>query len=204
MLSSRLIFPLAPDDVLDDDSGAPVDQPFSLPAFDELYEGYVDFTWRSVRRLGVDEAAVDDVVQQVFLVVHRRLPEFCGAASIRTWIFGILLRVVREHRRLRRRKSPHQRSPATDPETLADSAHGPDESTARAEAARLVQAWLDELDDDKREVFVLAELEGMTAKEIADATGSNASTVYSRLRAARLDFEKAAERCRRRDAWRMR
>ena len=204
MLSSRLIFPLAPDDVLDDDSGAPVDQPFSLPAFDELYEGYVDFTWRSVRRLGVDEAAVDDVVQQVFLVVHRRLPEFCGAASIRTWIFGILLRVVREHRRLRRRKSPHQLSPATDPETLADSAHGPDESTARAEAARLVQAWLDELDDDKREVFVLAELEGMTAKEIADATGSNASTVYSRLRAARLDFEKAAERCRRRDAWRMR
>src|SRR5437868_5403915 len=120
MLSSRLIFPLAPDDALDDDSGTPVDQPFSLPAFDDLYEGYVDFTWRSVRRLGVDEAAVDDV------------------------------------------------------------------------------------DDDKREVFVLAELEGMTAKEIADAIGSNASTVYSRLRAARLDFEKAADRYRRRDAWRMR
>jgi RNA polymerase sigma-70 factor (ECF subfamily) len=87
---------------------------------------------------------------------------------------------------------------------LADDRASPDETTARAEAARLVQRWLDELDDDKREVFVLAELEQMTAKEIAEAIGSNASTVYSRLRAARLDFEKAAERCRLRDGWRMR
>jgi RNA polymerase sigma-70 factor (ECF subfamily) len=200
MLSPRPVLPLAPDV----EAGASLGEPFAAPNFDELYEGYVDFIWRSVRRLGVAEAATDDVVQQVFLVVHRRLPEFCGAASVRTWIFGIVLRVVREHRRLQRRKSPHHLWPSTDPETLADSAGGPDESTARAEAARLVQAWLDELDDDKREVFVLAELEGMTAKEIADATGANPSTVYSRLRAARLDFEKAAERCRRRDAWRMR
>src|SRR6185295_628085 len=141
------------------------------PDFDELYEGYVDFIWRSVRRLGVSEGAADDVVQQVFLVVHRRLPEFSHAASVRTWIFGILLRVVREHRRTLRRKSPHILWPRTDPETLADDREsGPDETTARAEAARLVQRWLDELDDDKREVFVLAELAQMTAREIAEAT----------------------------------
>ena len=194
----RLVAPSAePETPLE--SPAPV-----TPDFDELYEGYVDFIWRSVRRLGVSEAAADDVVQQVFLVVHRRLPEFSHAASVRTWIFGILLRVVREHRRLQRRKSPHHLWPRTDPETLADDRASPDETTARAEAARLVQRWLDELDDDKREVFVLAELEQMTAKEIAEAIGSNASTVYSRLRAARLDFEKAAERCRLRDGWRMR
>jgi len=174
------------------------------PTFDELYELYVDFIWRSVRRLGVGEAAADDVVQQVFLVVHRRLPEFSHAASVRTWIFGILLRVVREHRRLQRRKSPHHLWPSTDPETLADDRASPDESTARAEAARLVQRWLDELDDEKRELFVLAELEQMTAREIAEAIGSNASTVYSRLRAARMEFEKAAERCRVRDGWRLR
>ena len=183
---------------------APLERP-PLPDFDELYEGYVDFIWRSVRRLGVSEAAVDDVVQQVFLVVHRRLPEFAHAASVRTWIFGILIRVVREHRRLQRRKSPHHLWPRTDPETLADErSNGPDESTAMAEAARLVQRWLDDLDDDKREVFVLAELEQMTAKQIADAMGTNTSTVYSRLRAARLDFERAAERYRLRDAWRFR
>ena len=175
------------------------------PTFDELYEAYVDFVWRSVRRLGVIEGSVDDVVQQVFLVVHRRLPEFTPGGSVRTWIFGIVVRVVRDHRRSLRRKSPHTFAPQTDPEMLADERQaGADESTALAEAARLVQEWLDELDEDKREVFVLAELEQMTAQEIAEATGTNASTVYSRLRAARAEFEKAAERYRRRDEWRLR
>ncbi len=169
--------------------------------FDDLYEQQVDFIWRNVRRLGVDEAAVEDVVQQVLLVVHRRLPEFCHASSVRTWIFGIVLRVASEYRRSVRRIHPF---PWTDPDTLADdSQRGPDESTARAEAARLVQQWLKELDEDKREVFILAELEQMTAREIAEATGSNTSTVYSRLRTARLDFEKAARRSRHRDGWRL-
>jgi RNA polymerase sigma-70 factor (ECF subfamily) len=179
--------------------------PVARPSFDELYEAYVDFVWRSARRLGVADSAVDDVVQQVFLVVHRRLPEFTPGGSVRTWIFGIVVRVVRDHRRSLRRKSPHAFGPPADPEMLVDQrAAGADESTALAEAARLVQTWLDELDEDKREVFVLAELEQMTAQEIADATGTNASTVYSRLRAARIEFEKAAERHRRRDEWRLR
>ncbi len=201
MLTFRKALPSPPGD----EPVSGVEPSLPIPDFDELYEGYVDFIWRSVRRLGVGEAAADDVVQQVFLVVHRRLPGFCHAASVGTWIFGILLRVVREHRRLQRRKSPHHLWPGTDPETLADErSNGPDESTARAEAARLVQTWLDELDDEKREVFVLAELEQMTAKEIAEAIGSNASTVYSRLRAARADFERAAQRCQLRDGWRLR
>jgi RNA polymerase sigma-70 factor (ECF subfamily) len=184
---------------------ASAERPPETPTFDEVYQNYIDFIWRSVRRLGVDEGAVDDVVQQVFMVVHRRLPEFSHASSVRTWVFGIMLRVVREHRRSLRRKSLHGTGPQTDPETLADDRErGPDESTARAEAVRLLQRWLDQLDDEKREVFVLAELEQMTAKEIADITGTNKSTIYSRLRTARLDFEKAAERCRHQDAWRLR
>src|SRR5258705_9464280 len=86
----------------------------SHPSFDDVYQRYVDFVWRSVRRAGVEEGAVDDVVQQVFLVVHRRLPEFSHASSVRTWIFGIMLRVLREHRRSLRRKSPHGAFPQTD------------------------------------------------------------------------------------------
>jgi RNA polymerase sigma-70 factor (ECF subfamily) len=94
--------------------------------------------------------------------------------------------------------------PYTDPETLADSrTGGPHEALAKVEAARLVQRLLEELDHDKREVFVLAELEQLTAIEIADALGLNASTVSSRLRAARREFERAAERYRRRDTWRL-
>jgi RNA polymerase sigma-70 factor (ECF subfamily) len=179
-------------------------------SFKDFYHAHVEFVWRGARRLGVDDAAVDDVVQHVFLVAYRRFPEFRlddfpgGRGSVKAWIFAILVRVVREYRRSTRRKSPHVNLPHTDPETLADSRHlGPHEALAKAEAVRLVQQLLEELDDDKREVFVLAELEQLTAVEIADALGVNASTVSSRLRAARRDFERAAERHRRRDTWRL-
>jgi RNA polymerase sigma-70 factor (ECF subfamily) len=165
------------------------------PTFDELYERHVEFLWRNARRLGVGDDAVDDVLQQVFLVVHRRLPELSLTGSEKAWLFGVLLRVVRDHKRLLRRKSPHRFLALTDPETLADDrALDPDESLARAEAAALVHKWLDALDDDKREVFILAELEQLTAREIGEATNTNPSTVSSRLRAARLAFEAAAAR----------
>ena len=165
------------------------------PTFDELYDRHVEFLWRNARRLGVGDDAVDDVLQQVFLVVHRRLPELSLTGSEKAWLFGVLLRVVRDHKRLLRRKSPHRFFALTDPETLADDrARQPDEAFARAEAAALVQTWLDALDDDKREVFILAELEQLSAREIGEATGTNPSTVSSRLRAARLAFEAAAVR----------
>jgi RNA polymerase sigma-70 factor (ECF subfamily) len=163
--------------------------------FDELYERHVDFLWRNARRLGVGDDAVDDVLQQVFLVVHRRLPELAIAGSEKAWLFGVLVRVVRDHKRSLRRKSPHRFFALTDPETLADDrGRQPDESLARAEAAALVQSWLDAMDDDKREVFILAELEQLSAREIGEATSTNPSTVYSRLRAARQAFEAAAAR----------
>jgi RNA polymerase sigma-70 factor (ECF subfamily) len=175
--------------------------------FDEVYDAHFAFVWRSVRRLGVLEGAVDDVAQEIFLVVHRRLPEFEGRSAVKTWLFGIVLRVVREHRRHLRRKSPHslRPEPPADPETLSDSPERcPHESAAKTEAVRALHGILDELDDDKREVFILAELEQMTVPEIADALAVNLNTVYSRLRAARQEFEQAVARHRARDGWRYR
>jgi RNA polymerase sigma-70 factor, ECF subfamily len=176
-------------------------------AFEEVYEEHFDFVWRSARRLGVHEGAVDDVVQETFLVVHRRLAEFEGRSTVKTWLFGILLRVARDHRRHTRRKAPHSIRPEgpTDPETLSAGAEqGPHERAAKTEAVKTLHAILDELDDDKREVFVLAELEQMTAPEMADALGVNLNTIYSRLRAARHEFEQAVARHRARDQWRNR
>jgi RNA polymerase sigma-70 factor (ECF subfamily) len=167
----------------------------ATPTLEQLYEAHVEFLWRNARRLGVGDDAVDDVLQQVFLVVHRRLPELSLTGSEKAWLFGVLLRVVRDHKRLLRRKSPHRFFALTDPETLVDDRGlRPDESLARAEAGALVQRWLDALDDDKREVFILAELEQLSAREIGEATNTNPSTVSSRLRAARQAFEAAAER----------
>lgn len=178
--------------------------PHAVPSFEGLYDQQLDFVWRSARRLGVDDASVDDVVQQVFLVVHRRLAEYEGRSSIKTWLFAILLFAVREHKRTLRRKSPHRDGVATDPDTLIDTRadNNPEVALERAEASRMIDDLLEALEGDKRVVFVMAELEQMTALEISEATGLEPKAVYSRLRAARTDFERAASQLRRRDALR--
>jgi RNA polymerase sigma-70 factor, ECF subfamily len=157
------------------------------PAFEEVYEQVFDFVWRSLRRLGVPEASIDDAVQDVFVVVHRRLAGFEGRSSLKTWVFGIAMRVARDHRRLARRKGGHAQ---LDPR-IVDGAPDPVEALARCEAVRELDRILGALDEDKRAVFVLAEIEEMSAPEIAEALGVNLNTVYSRLRAARRGVEAA-------------
>src|SRR5882724_509457 len=71
----------------------------AVPGFSAIYDAYFDFVWRSLRRLGVPEATLDDAAQDVFVVVHRRLPEFEARSTVKTWLFGIVLRVVATHRR---------------------------------------------------------------------------------------------------------
>ena len=166
--------------------------------FEAIWERHFDFVWRSARRLGVRDASLDDVVQDVFLVVHRRLAEFEGRSTVRTWLFGIVLRVVRDHRRTARRK-PTEALPEIMPDAQNE---GPAESAARREAARVLHAVLDDLDEDKRVAFILSELEQMTAPEISETLGVNLNTVYSRVRAARREFEQAVARHRAKDGWR--
>jgi RNA polymerase sigma-70 factor, ECF subfamily len=164
------------------------------PDFAAVYETYFDFVWRSLRRLGVPESGLDDAAQDVFLVVHRRLAEFEARSTLKTWLFGIVLRVVSTHRRTaaRRPTVPLGDEPAAAP------TRAPEELTDASRAAALVRELLETLDEDRRAVFVLTELEEMTAPEISAALGVNLNTVYSRLRAARRDFDAALARHRRR------
>lgn len=171
-----------------------------VPSFDEVYEAHFAALWRSARALGVPESACDDVLQDVFIVVHRKLGEFEGRSSLRTWLVRILVNVVSEQRRRFRRKEAH----AELPEDVRDSrAPGPLETLARAEAVRVLAKILDALDDEQRTVFVLAELEQLPAPEIAAALGVPLNTVYSRLRLARAEYERQVARVRARDEWRM-
>jgi RNA polymerase sigma-70 factor (ECF subfamily) len=172
--------------------------------FEAVYDEHAPFVWRTLRRLGVADAALDDVFQEIFLVVHRRLAEFEGRSSLRTWLFGVALHVVRRHRRTTHRKARHLESDA-ELDAVPDSARtGPLEQAAKTEAVRVLRALLDELDDEKREVFVMIELEQMPAAEIAEVLGINVNTVHSRLRAARQAFEQALARHHARDRWRLR
>lgn len=169
-------------------------------SFEQVYDAYFPYIWRSVQRLGTPAAHVDDVVQEVFIVVHRKLGTFEGRSSVKTWLYGIALRVARAHRlRVRARME----SQGTDAEALhAPPATRPDDRAENAEAAKVVNRLLDGLDDDQREVFVLAELEQLTAPEIAETLDVKLNTIYSRLRLAREAFAEAAARHRARDGWR--
>ena len=166
------------------------------PSFQEVYEQTFPFVWRTVRRLGVDESAQDDVTQEVFVAVYRRLADFEGRCSVKTWVFNILMGLVRNYRRSQRRKGMAQALSATvvDPAVLPDAGADPSEVASRAQAGRILHDLLDQLTEDKAIVFVMAELEGMTVPEIAELMNANVNTIYSRLRVARREFSVALSR----------
>jgi RNA polymerase sigma-70 factor (ECF subfamily) len=168
------------------------------PQFQQVYDEHFAFCWRMARRLGVPDASVDDVVQDVFLVIHRRLGEYDGRASMRTWLFGILAHVIRDFRRRYRRKDARHVPPAPDSsaDVAATSSSTPAVLAERSERVALLKRLLDELDDGKREILVLAYLEQMTVPEIAELLGVNLNTTYSRLRAARQAFDQLHARAR--------
>jgi len=167
-----------------------------IPDFDTIYEAHVDFAWQIVRRMGVSAADADDVVQEAFVIVHRRLAAFEGRAAIKTWVFKILVHLVRHYwRRQQRRPGDRAGEDAAEMHTLV-AEHDPTVALEKLEALRILDRLLAELDVDKREVFVLAEIEQMTVAEIAEIIEVNANTVASRLRAARQEFQKAALRFR--------
>lgn len=164
------------------------------PTFAEMYATHAAFVWRSVRRLGVRPGDVEDVCQEVFLVAHKKLSQFEGG-SVRAWLFAIALRNAADYR-----KRAHVRREATGdsvPEiAIAETASG---ELDRARARVLLDEILERLDEPKRAVFVLFELEQMPMTEIAAAVECPLQTAYSRLHAARDEVKSAIERLRARD-----
>ena len=175
-------------------------EPLSKPdvqSFAQVYDELFPFVWRTLRRLGVDTASQDDACQEVFVVVHRRLSEFRGDSSLKTWVFGITSHVVRGYRRTLRRKDPTSRSTeaVVDPEGLSAPAAGnPHEMVVRSQMARVAEELLNSLDEEKRVMLILADLEGIPVTEIAVLHDLNLNTAYARLRAARKEFSEVVHR----------
>jgi len=166
-----------------------------------LYEEHAVFVWRSLRLLGVPPGGLDDAVQEVFLVVHRRLGDFEGRSSVRTWLYAIARRVARNARRGGERRTGVPESIGAD--LVGEQTGDPRTVAERAEAGRVLLDLLAQLGTEHREVFLLVEIEEMTVPEAAEALGLNINTCYSRLRAARARFERAlAARLRREEGGR--
>lgn len=154
-----------------------------------VHEAQADFVFRSLQRLGVRPADLEDVFQEVFLVVHKRLHTYDGSSALTTWLFGVCLRVAAAHRR---RAWFRREVPTEDAVDLreAPASERPDEALAARQAKAIVRRVLDRMDIDKRAVFVMFELDEVPSEEIATILGVPVGTVWSRLHTARKQFEK--------------
>jgi RNA polymerase sigma-70 factor (ECF subfamily) len=161
---------------------SPGDPP--LPTTAEVFHAHASFVWRVLRRLGVSDADVEDACQEVFVVAHRRLDDFEGRASVQTWLYGICVRVGAAHRRRARVRE----QPASTHHEQAAEAPQEDEVALR-EARVELDRMLGALDDEKRAVFVLFEIEELPMTEVAEAVGCPLQTAYSRLHAARREID---------------
>jgi RNA polymerase sigma-70 factor (ECF subfamily) len=155
-------------------------------AFRELFEQHREQVARLARRMGAQRTDVEDLVQEVFLQVHRSIGDFKGQSRLTTWLYRVTVNVVLMHRRARRSRpvllAEELSMPPTDPAAL------PDEQVARMERIDAFHRLLDRLSEKKRTVYVLHELEAMAPSDIADIVGAPILTVRTRLFYARREL----------------
>ena len=172
--------------------------PIELPDFASLYDAHFAFVWRLAASSRVPSSHLDDVVQETFLVIHRKLPTFEGRSSLRTWIASITRNTAQE---FLRRKRHHLLGTEVDPDSSASASLTPAEQLEAHTAAQLLDAFLDELPEEQRDVFILAEVEQMTVNEIGGVLDVNPNTVRTRLAAARKGVQASLARHRAKERW---
>ncbi len=160
----------------------------AVPPFHQVYKQHFDFVWSVARHLGVGPDAMDDVVQESFIVIHSRLHTLERPESLRSWIYGVVRRTASAHHRSRRTRDAAGAAIAVEGELGAPPAT-PFELTEKNAERELLVNLLAQLDETKREVLVLVELQEMTVPEVAEALEIPVNTAYSRLRTARQAFD---------------
>ncbi len=161
-----------------------------------VHRAHAGFLWATLQRLGGRPGDLDDLYQEVFLVVHRRLEDFDPSLPMRPWLFGICVRVVAAWRRRAHRR--HEELMEIPPER-GETSQSPEDDAQRTQSRQVLAAILDTLDLERRATFVMYELDELSCDEIAAMMGVPVGTVHSRLHAARKDFQRAAARWQARD-----
>jgi RNA polymerase sigma-70 factor, ECF subfamily len=164
---------------------APRDPLRPLPKFETVFAELAPYVMRMLPRLGIAPSDIEDVCQEVFVTVHAKLPTFEGRSAVRTWVYGICLRVASNHRdrAYRRREQPRAELPV--------QSAAPRQERELSQQRTLVQldAALGSLLPAQREAFVLHAIEELDVKEIAEVQGVSKFTVYARLYAARKHLQ---------------
>lgn len=167
-------------------------------AYRELFERYHERVYATIYHLVSRKDELEDVVQKVFLEVHRSLHRFEGRARFTTWLTRVAIHVAHGHERKlrlfdRSRQAAAER--ARESFTVIDGGQGaPDEKVAQRERAVAARALIARLSPKKRAVLILAEMLEMSAPEIADVLDVPPATVRTRLFYARRDFERLARK----------
>jgi RNA polymerase sigma-70 factor, ECF subfamily len=169
----------------------PANPSHSVYSFQAVYRQYFDFVWSSARHLGAAADAVDDVVQDVFVVIHARLSSLQNPEALRSWVYGIVRRTVSNHRRSRRTREAAGARLGTELKLTGCSQPSPLDLAERSAELDLLERVLADIDEAKREIFVMVEVLEMTVPEVAQALEIPLNTAYSRLRLARKSFEDA-------------
>jgi RNA polymerase sigma-70 factor (ECF subfamily) len=173
-----------------------VPAPAATPDFETVCEQHADFAWRVLRRHGVAERDIEDLCQEVFVVVSRKLGGFEGRSSLKTWIYGICRRVAGNHRN---RAATHREVSVHEPPPPASGELGDGEAFERLagkQGLALLEGLLMSLPAERREVFLLYEIEELSMREVAAVLGCSPNTAFSRLYAARRDLKAALARLR--------
>jgi RNA polymerase sigma-70 factor, ECF subfamily len=165
-------------------SGAPIAT--EALHFSRVYVEHFDFVWRAARGLGANPANVDDVVQEVFLIVHRKLGSLEHPEALRSWLFGITRRVCKDHRRSAARRGLHVE---LDQQREINPDRDPQAHAVGRQELRLVERYVDGLDEENRALFFLTLVEGLSIADAAKALNVNANTTYSRVRVLRQDLQ---------------
>jgi RNA polymerase sigma-70 factor, ECF subfamily len=169
-----------------------------VPPFHAVYRQYFDFVWSSARRFGVPPHALDDLVQEVFIVVHAKLAGLEHPEALRSWIYGVVRRMASDYRRAQRTQVAAGILTGSYGDSVSPQPTPLQRMDTNADLA-LLASLLDELDEPKREVFALVEVDELTVPEAADILEIPLNTAYSRLRSARQSFEAALARHRERN-----
>jgi len=157
-----------------------------------VYREHARFVWLSLQRLGIHVADLDDVAQDVFVIVHKRLRTFDRRSRVTTWLFGICMRVAANYRR--RRRWTHEVLSGGSDDDRPSSLVAADDILVRREQRELAEHALNRLEIAKRATFVMFEIESLSCLEIAELMNVPVGTVYSRLHSARRQLEKHLSR----------
>jgi RNA polymerase sigma-70 factor (ECF subfamily) len=164
--------------------------------FAEIVHAYAPYIWRVLRCVGVRDADVDDLCQETLMVVQRKLPSFERKAALRSWIYGIAIRVASDYRR----RAHHKREMFVDPPHERSTSAHPEQELQQRRDWELLDRLVGSLVEEQRNVFVLYEVEQLTMHEVSAIVGCPLQTAYYRLHAARKRIADALDLIRATDA----